>query len=100
MTIIKAGPYIFQIPDFIHEFGTPTPHRPRRSLALHIAIERALYTLRVKLVDIGDATPGYRVANALLTLLFGLNCDFSTCDIALCVAWELGLLHLRYVKEN
>lgn len=96
--LIKLKNSFLQLPDFIHNFGDPTPHHPRNSLALHLGVERALYhAKRVLDCDVGDAVPGYSIWNGALTVLFGLNCSFPLRDVAMYSAWISGLLRLRKV---
>ena len=94
--LIKFKNGFLQLPDFIHDFGDPTPHHPRTSLGLHLGVERALYHAKRFLdCEIGDAVPGYEFWNGILTILFGLNCSFPLKDVALYSAWIMGVLRLK-----
>lgn len=82
------GTHIFEIPDFVHDFGDPTPHTFKGSLGRHITIEKLLYKIR-RWLTYNDAIPGCGVAELLLDLLFGLNCGFPLKDIGLYLVWTL-----------
>lgn len=66
---------MFQIPDFVHEFGDSDNHTYRGSLMRHLAVERLLMWIRSLSLNC-DGVPGYRFLDAFLDLLFGLNCNF------------------------
>jgi len=90
--------YVFRIPAFTHDFGTPEPHNYKGSLVRHIVVEELLYKARAWL-NASDAMPGYKLFNAFIVLLFGLNCNFPRKDISLFVAGlftDLGItMHLK-----
>lgn len=58
---------------------------------LHRSVEKILYKVRIWLSH-NDAVPFYHAFQAGLDLLFGLNCRFPMKDIALYMAWTLGLI--------
>lgn len=66
-------------------------HTYRGSFSRHLAVEKALLSLRKLLEDIGDACPAYLSLNTFLGIFFGLNCAFPCRDIALYVVWHLGV---------
>ena len=66
--------------DFIHEFGNSYKHTFKGSLKRHLSIEKYLYRFNHWLLDY-DSYGWYKIFRVLLTILYGLNCDFPKLDI-------------------
>jgi len=88
MKLYWVGFEYIGIPDFVHEFGHPTPHIYKGSLRRHLAIEKPLYKIRDWLIN-HDAMPGYHLLWALTGIVMGLNCNLPYRDVALYAAWYL-----------
>ena len=86
--VVKTEVGTFLIPDFVHDFGDPTPHSYSGSLSRHLAVEKILYQVQCWALQY-DAVPCYAIFEAFLSFLFGLNCNFPRKDIARYLVWSL-----------
>jgi len=99
MVLHNLGKYgIWQMPDFVHPCREP--HTYKGSLLRHIVVENVLFRIRHWLTD-RDALPGYSLLNALMSILFGFNCNFPAKDIALYTSWYFrGCKPVAVFKPN
>lgn len=89
MVLVKiSGDLILEMPDFIHEYGDKNNHTYKGSLKRHVTVEKILYKISWWLTD-NDAMPVCKLFDAVLDILFGLNCNFPKRDIALYFVWYL-----------
>lgn len=90
MPLVKVDRWIFQMPDFIQDYSEDSEHHTYSgSLIRHITIEKPLLKLRHLMIDNDAIIPFYNFFDAILDLLFGLNCNFLSHDIALYIVWSL-----------
>ena len=93
-------PYI--IPNFEHEWShIESKHTYRGSFARHKAIEKILYRLRWLCIGY-DGRWLFDRFNDLLSIPFGLNCNFPLKDIIKYATWELtkGFYDFVEVPQN
>jgi len=88
MKIVSVGSDRYLIPDFIIDFEDK-PHHFKGNLKRHLTIESILFKLSWLLVENDAIIPLQRLWQSILSLFFGLNCNFPRGKIALYVWWSL-----------
>ena len=93
----------FFFPDFFHEFRDsnhenpdPSEHTFRGSFVRHRAVEGVLDPVR-HIFFVNDRVPFFNIFDALLGILYGLNCGFPLRDIGRHLVWDLrgGILPFK-----
>lgn len=118
--LVHVGKHVYQMPDFIHEFGDYTHHMSMMrtcerteegeyipftgpsNLAFirHKCLDVIFYMIRRFLIDY-DGAWFHDLIDIPLSFLWGLNCNFPPRDVALHTVWDLrGCKPIRVWDEK